>query len=292
MRHPAARWILVACLVALLAAGVVVAVTRDTGSTPAASDEPIGGAGFVARTDGDRKLVLGFTGGSPTLEASDPCWQGYRPEATESDDRVTVVIRVLQSSTPFPDNYACTMEAYARTTEVTLRRPLGQRVLVDGATGAEQRPFDGTTLLRPRTLPAGWDLRREGPGLTMAGALSWSRTWGPPPEPPRNGTCAETVTPVTLTQSMEAPSGLQRIEPVTVRGVAGTVERDTLQNPGPLGGARPVHAAGRLTPVRDHPRRHPAVPARVRPHAGIGARSSGRRVPMNLRCDGKAEGVL
>jgi hypothetical protein len=229
MRRPAARWILVACVAALLAAGVVVAVTRDTGSTSSASNEPIGGAGFVARTDGERKLVLGFTGGSPTLDPSDPCWQGYRAEATETDDRVTVSIRVLRSSTPFPPNYACTLEAYARTTEVTLKRPLGTRVLVDGSTGAEQRPFDGTTLLRPRTLPAGWDLRRDGPPVAVPGALSWSRTWGPPPEPPRNGTCAETVTPVTLTQSMDAPSGLQRVEPVTVRGVAGTVERDTLQ---------------------------------------------------------------
>ena len=211
----------------MAAALALALVGCDRGSTTPPSAVAVEGA----RTDGDRGLVLSFTGGSPTLDPSDPCWTGYRPEVAEAGGRVTVTIRAVPSKVPMPANFACHLVGYFRTAAVTLDRPLGQRAVLDGSTGQELRPFDGDAVLRPRALPAGWELLREGPGPDPDGR-SWSQTWGPPAGAPRAGVdCADLSGPVTLTQS-PAPAGeFPAVGDVTVRGTAGDVDLDRAGGP-------------------------------------------------------------
>ena len=183
------------------------------------------------RTEGDRSLVLAFLGRSPRLDPSHPCWESYRPEVAESDILLVVTIRTITSQAPGPESFDCTLEGHPTVLVVELPRPLAGRRVVDGATGRERQPFDGSTLLHLRALPPGWALLQEGPGFDDGErSRSWVRTWGPPLEPGPADECANAVR-VDLVQGPHdmAPEplapGAATAEPVDVRGTRGLVVR-------------------------------------------------------------------
>jgi hypothetical protein len=200
------------------------------------------------RTQGERGLLLTFVGGPPPTDAMDPCEKSYRPDVVQSGDRVVVTVRERPSTVPLPRGFSCALVGYFRTASVELGRPLGDRVLVDGTTGRQRRPFDGATLLSPRFLPDGWAMLQEGPGFDEPEqSVEWRRTFGPPRLSPRDGRCAETVTPVSVSQSPDA-GVLGPGEPVELRGTRGTVVHDT------SGGARIRWAErGQVVEVADTP---------------------------------------
>lgn len=180
------------------------------------------------RTQGERSLLLAFVGGSPAVDPSDPCWVGYRPEVVASDAQVVVTVHTVQSSALVPRLSGCTMEGYPRAMVVELPWPLDGRRVVDGATGEEHVPFDGSTLLHPRTLPPGWALLREEPGFDEPErSRSWIRTWGPPPEPGPVEGCVDAIRVDLVQRPDPAPPALGpgTAEPVDVRGTRGLLLR-------------------------------------------------------------------
>ena len=178
------------------------------------------------RTDGDRGLLLTFVGGPPVTDIPDPCAGSYRTDVDETADGVVVTIRTLPANIPSPREFVCPAMGYFRTVSANLVRPLGDRRMIDGATGEVRRPFDSTTLRRPGFLPSGWLLRNEGPGFDQTErSATWRRTFGPPPLPPVDNRCAETVAAVTVSQG--PPALLPTVgDPVTVQGVPGIVTHD------------------------------------------------------------------
>ncbi|MDQ4069316.1 MAG: hypothetical protein M3203_07585 [Actinomycetota bacterium] len=204
-----------------LLAGPVLLAACNSGTTLSLAPPPAAIEGL--RTEGDRSLLLTFTGGSPRLEPSDPCWEGYRPDVVETPTTVTVTIQRIPSSAPMPELSACTTEGYQRAVVIELPGPIGERRIVDGATGRERRPFDGSTLLAPRALPQGWGLLAERPGFDgPEPSTSWLRTWGPEPAPRAPGECADAPR-VDLLQGRGGALGPG--EPVDVRGTTGVVTR-------------------------------------------------------------------
>lgn len=178
------------------------------------------------RTEGERGLLLTFLGGPPISDIPDPCAKTYETNVDETDDRVVITIRTLPAGTQSPLDPLCPAIGHFRTVSANLDRPLGDRRMIDGATGQERRPFDSSTLRRPGFLPAGWSLRREGPGAGHPErSASWWRMFGPPPLPSVDNRCAETVAAVTVTQGPPALP-LTGGEPVTVRGMPGLLSHD------------------------------------------------------------------
>lgn len=156
-----------------------------------------------ARTTPDGAgLVISFIG-SAEYRAREACTVSYRAVATESDEQVRVVI-LARAPRIAPSDRAgvnCGLAGYSRTVEVALTRPLAGRVLVEEQFEREHPVFDGSTLLTPESLPAGWTELVEGPGfLDQEASRYWSRTWGPPTPVPIGGACAPGAQPVTLVQ--------------------------------------------------------------------------------------------
>ena len=204
-----------------LLAGPVLLAACNSGQTRSLTRPPVAIEGL--RTEGDRSLLLVFVGRSPRLDPSDPCWEGYRPDVVETGATVTLTIRRVPSPEPGPGSSACTTEGHHRAVVVELRRPVGERRIVDGATGRTRRPFDGRALLHPRTLPQGWGLLAERPGAGQPEpSASWVRTWGPEPAPRGPGECVDALR-VELLQGPRA--AVDAGEPVAVRGTAGVVTR-------------------------------------------------------------------
>jgi len=79
----------------------------------------------------------------------DGCFQGHL-EVSESDEWVAVWLRSSPDLMLAPGS--CAMESFT----ATLRRPLGDRLLVDGVTHEAVPSFSGTGILRPATLPDGF----------------------------------------------------------------------------------------------------------------------------------------
>jgi hypothetical protein len=208
----------------LLLAASLVAVGCDGGATRPVVDAAPQIEGV--RTDGERGLLLTFVGGPPVTVIPNPCAKIDRAEVDETDDRVVVTIRTLPANIPLPREFACTAMGYFRTVSANLSRPLGDRRVIDRATGQQRRPFDSSTLRRPSFLPEGWSLRNEGPGFDQPErSATWRRTFGPPPLPPIDNRCAETAAAVTVSQGPPAPLPIGG-EPVTVRGMPGVVVHD------------------------------------------------------------------
>ena len=208
-----------AALVLLIAASLATA-----GCDGRATRAPVEEAPQIegVRTEGDRGLLLTFLGGPPVTDIPNPCAKSYGTDVDETDDQVVVTIRMLPAGIPMPQEFACAAMGYFRTVSAKLGRPLGDRRMVDGATGQERRPFDTSTLRRPGFLPEGWSLRNEGPGFDQPErSATWRRTFGPPPLPPVNNQCTETVAAVTVSQGPSAP--LQDGEVITVRGIPAVV---------------------------------------------------------------------
>ncbi len=130
-----------------------VAVVRNRIDT--SDPEPVSLSG--ARTDGRRGLVLSFSGAAPVTDRKDSCQLDY--DATADEGRATVrwrCARVTERSTGPAAPEAASSSASAGWSTVRLDRPLGERTLVDAATGDPVPVFDGATLLRAGWLPAGW----------------------------------------------------------------------------------------------------------------------------------------
>jgi hypothetical protein len=127
--------------------------------------------------------VTVIAGGGADSTPSDPCWEGYQPEARSEADRVVVTVRRFRSRAATGAT-ACTSEGLLWNVTVPLPDDLGGRPLVDGATG-QARPVT-TDLLTPLWLPEGWKLVHEtggdGPGER------WRRTYGPAAARPPDAT--------------------------------------------------------------------------------------------------------
>ncbi len=119
-----------------IAVGVLVALVLSYGSVHVLqSDRPIGY--LLVSADG---LTLAGT--------EEGCYNG-RLEVQESDDWVAVWLHAYPVVT-LPGE--CAMESF----QATLRRPLGNRLLVDGKTREVVRSFNGSGILRPARLPDGF----------------------------------------------------------------------------------------------------------------------------------------
>ncbi len=117
--------------------GVLVAVGLSYGSVHAlGSTLPI--EDLLVSADG-RTLAGTVTG----------CYQAHL-DVSESDDSVAVWLRGFPGIMLAPGE--CAMESFT----ATLLRPLGRRLLVNGATHTVISIFDGTAILRPATLPDGF----------------------------------------------------------------------------------------------------------------------------------------
>ena len=211
-----------------LLAGPVLLAACNSGETRSLTPPPAAIDGL--RTEGDRSLFLAFVGGSPRLEPSDPCWEGYQPDVVETGTTVTVTIRRIPSPEPQPGLFACTAEGYQRAVVVELTRPVGDRRIVDGATRRERRPFDGRTLLHPRDMPQGWGLLGERPGSgEPEPSTSWVRTWGPEPAARAPGECVDAVRVELIQGPGAGTDAVGPTESVAVRGTQGVVARPSGQ---------------------------------------------------------------
>jgi hypothetical protein len=92
---------------------------------------------FVAASHGGQTLTISFAGGHA---GNQPCDDSYTANATERRTAVAFTIK----ETPAPGNAICNLVGYPRTVTIRLSRPLGARVLIDGA-DAIALPVSGLT---------------------------------------------------------------------------------------------------------------------------------------------------
>jgi hypothetical protein len=83
---------------------------------------------FASASHGGRAITISFVGGHA---GNQPCDDSYTASATPSRTAVAFIIRAIP--VPLPVNTYCTSVGYTRTVTVHLTRPLGPRVLIDGA---------------------------------------------------------------------------------------------------------------------------------------------------------------
>lgn len=91
-----------------------------------------------ARTSEDeRSVAIDFVGGAE-YDSSDFCTTRYEATATETDESVTVVLSGWSPPPPSDTSVPiwCPMLGYSRAITVNLSKPLGERSLINGATGA------------------------------------------------------------------------------------------------------------------------------------------------------------
>ena len=184
---------------------------------------------------GDRpgRLTVTVDGGGGGADPSDPCWEGYQPEVSSAPDRVVVTVRRFRSGVSLAEGQGCAAIGMSWNVAVPLPEDLGDRELVDGATG-KVMPVVGD-LLAPRWLPGGWGLVQE----TAGESERWRRVYGPrqggQPNDPGGGAAPgeELLTEVTV---VEIPPRLladwnrwpdtPRLDPTDVRGVRAEVDAD------------------------------------------------------------------
>jgi hypothetical protein len=168
----------------------------------------------AARTDGRRGVVVSFTGAAPVTDPKNACQSDYRAFAVEREDEVEIRVRSIYREAD-REPVACTLEGYGRTARVALRRPLGNRRLVDGANGNEVPAFDGSTLLEPTWLPSGWKTTGEGGMNSESFGSVWGRTFSAQRErePER---CTDASASVWLAQGTVPPPGMPLFDAATV----------------------------------------------------------------------------
>jgi len=160
----------------------------------------------AARTDGNRGVVVAFTGAAPVTDPKDGCQFDYRAFAVEHRDEVAITVRSVYRAA-HREPVACDSVGYGRTAEVELDRPLGDRRLVDGTNGDPVLVFDGSTLLDPGWLPDGWrPLWESGSGLGQP-ETSWTRAFGVDNERLRE--CPQTANGVRVIQG--TPGAVDRV---------------------------------------------------------------------------------
>ena len=124
---------------------------------------------------GPRQLTVTVDGGGGAPSPSDPCWEGYRPEARSEPDRMVVTVHRFRSGATPAEGHGCA--AIGRSWNITVSLPddLGGRPVVDGATG-QAKPVQTNLLTTTLWLPRGWGKLGEtaGDGERMV-------TYGPVP---------------------------------------------------------------------------------------------------------------
>jgi hypothetical protein len=231
-RRPGGRLLLRPKPMALMAAGVVGAVVIGlvwlAGGDSRASDgedDPNANASLGSRPlgqpvpwDGARlvrgqpeRVTLYFTGGPPGRR-DDPCVGTYQATAVAGNDRMTVTVHEL-AGPPLSPGHGCAAVGYGRTATVELPEPLGDRPVVDGATGEERLVSDAALLLTPSWLPSGYRFVRERVEFGID-----SREWAP--KEPDERLLVDQGDPEKLARPGHDPVVLVR--PV-VRGIPATV---------------------------------------------------------------------
>jgi hypothetical protein len=169
------------------------------------------------RTDGRRGLVISFVGGPPVTDPDDPCQVDYRAFAIEHSGIVRLEVRAKRRfvGTKTGEPVSCTFRGYGRLARVELDRSLGDRPLVDAATNEAVPVFDGSTLLHPTWLPAGWERASEGGYTSDVFGSTWSRTFRAPGERASNS-CTDLNAIVWLAQGPPPPPDLPLFDPTTV----------------------------------------------------------------------------
>lgn len=173
MRPGRAAAVIVLCVAAV--APVVAAAPAPAASADRTPVE-LGGA----RTAGARGLTVSFVGAPAVTDPDDPCQVDYRASARESGGRVRVAVRPVVRAVH--RRAGCVDLGVFRTVTLRLDRPVGDRTVVDAATGAVVPVFDGAARLRPGWLPAGWTVQGEGAGGCWSSepVPCWHQTWGTP----------------------------------------------------------------------------------------------------------------
>ena len=155
----------VGAVAALLAAVVVVAALLPdrlprpaaVATGPAPGGVPDGAVPwFEAHLSGNPgELVVSVTAPvAARSRPSDPCWEGYQPQARAEADRMVVTVRRFRPRAPVPEGHLCTTVGLLRNVTVRLPEDLRGRPLVDGATGQRRPLVEG--LLTPGWLPDNW----------------------------------------------------------------------------------------------------------------------------------------
>jgi hypothetical protein len=83
---------------------------------------------FASASQGGKAITISFVGGHA---GNQPCDDSYTASATPSRTAVAFIIRDIP--VPLPVNTYCASVGYERTVTVHLSKPLGPRVLIDGA---------------------------------------------------------------------------------------------------------------------------------------------------------------
>jgi hypothetical protein len=149
------------------------------------------------RTTAAGDLLILVTG-MPELQQGNPCTAEYRPVVAETDVEVRVTITAWVPDVTYN---GCSGPAFSQEVEVDLKRPLGDRQLVDGGLDRREEVFDGATLLEPTDLPDGWaQLSETKWNFAEDLGWGWTRTWGP--RLPRTGGGCSVAGPqsISLTQ--------------------------------------------------------------------------------------------
>jgi hypothetical protein len=150
---------------------VFAALGCSSSTTRTAAAEDI--SWLSARTDGDQALVIVYAGAP--LQTGPTCTRTYGGEVTETAASVTVTVAAGPERIPAG---GCASDAKTATITVDLTQPIGDRQLIDGATGEQHNVFDGSTLAAPAWLPEGWTGGEI--GTADAAAVTWTRNWGLP----------------------------------------------------------------------------------------------------------------
>jgi hypothetical protein len=208
-RRQARRTAGVGAVAVLLALVVVVpALLPERVPRPAATEPAAAGVldGVVpwsdARVSGKPgELVVTVQAGvGARSRPSDPCWEGYQPEARAEADRMVVTIQRFRSRATLPRGQGCAAVGVLWNVTVSLPEDLRGRPLVDGATEQRRRLVEG--LLVPGWLPEGWQGFKT--GRERGGRWRRSYGWAASPKagsvtlPPLNWVDVAAVSPKIL----------------------------------------------------------------------------------------------
>jgi hypothetical protein len=209
--------------VAVLLAGVVVVASllperepRPAATGPTAAGVPNGVVSWSdARVSANpAELVVTVQAGvGARSRPSDPCWEGYQPQARAEADRMVVTIRRFRSRATLPAGQGCAAVGVLWNVTVSLPEDLRGRPLVDGATGQRRPLVEG--LLVPGWLPDGWQGFKT--GHERGGRWRRSYGWAASPKagavtlPPLNWVDVAAISPKIL-------SGYYRLSDTPVVG--------------------------------------------------------------------------
>lgn len=104
-------------------------------------------------------LTIVFTGGSEGNLEDNPCVGEYDVEVQETPESVTITMYALKLVDPpeVAEGFGCDDVGYQRRLGITFGGDgLGDRGVIDGATGELRALIDETAMLMPTELPPGW----------------------------------------------------------------------------------------------------------------------------------------